>query len=201
MAQSVRILDLRPAQFSVGMYEVTHKLNLMQAMKASKLKKYIRSKVVPVVVGPAGNMFILDRHHFLTAAWMFGLKHCEIDIREDFSRSRMSFAQFWQRMRRNKWCHLYDQFGEGPHSPIYLPHNVRGLADDPYRSLAWVVRKEGAFENTDISFAEFSWANFFRARRLLDRKFKLDIEGTLKRAVRLAQSSSAQHLPGWTGRG
>jgi hypothetical protein len=39
---------------------------------------------------------------------------------------------------------------------------VRGLTDDPYRSLAGAVREAKAFDKSNKPFAEFLWANFFR---------------------------------------
>jgi hypothetical protein len=48
------------------------------------------------------------------------------------------------RLREN--VYPYCQFGEGPRKPLYLPRDIRGLADDPYRSLAWFVRKAGGFD-------------------------------------------------------
>ena len=58
--------------------------------------------------------------------------------------------------------HLLDQFGLGPHEPRLLPEDIRGLADDPYRSLAWALRHAGAYEKTDLAFSEFKWADFLR---------------------------------------
>jgi hypothetical protein len=89
------------------------------------------------------------------------------------------------------------QFGEGPRKAIYLPKDIRGLADDPYRSLAWFVRKAGAFENSERNFAEFKWANFFRAKELLDRDGLVGMPQALIKAVALAQTPAAKHLPGF----
>ncbi len=71
----------------------------------------------------------------------------------------------------------------------------RGVADDPYRSLAWFVRKSGAFENSTRNFAEFKWANFFRDRRLLDRDGPAGMPRALLKAVALAQSPAAKSYP------
>lgn len=196
----VRILDLRPTQFAVGMYEVTRKIKALGKLNDKDVKAYLKDHRVPVVVAPHGDLFITDRHHLLTACWMVGIKKGYTETIADFSKRNLSFNQFWGVMIKKRWCHLYDQFGHGPHSPIYLPHNVRGLADDPYRSLAWLVRQTGAFKDTGETFAEFRWAGFFRTRRLLDRRFVLDFDSVLEKACELARTPAARRLPGWLGK-
>jgi hypothetical protein len=37
-----------------------------------------------------------------------------------------------------------------------------GMRDDPYRSLAALVRKSGGYEKSTRPFSEFVWANHFR---------------------------------------
>lgn len=100
-------------------------------------------------------------------------------------------------MKKEHHCYPYDQFGEGPRSPLYLPIDVRGMADDPYRSLAWMVRKEGGYENSNETFAEFQWADLFRKHRLLESTGRSGFQRALHRAVRLAQSREAKDLPGY----
>src|SRR5580704_12289009 len=105
--------------------------------------------------------------------------------------------QFWKWMFKSRNGYPFCQFGEGPRKALYLPRDIRGLADDPYRSIAWFVRKSGAFENSDRNFAEFQWANFFRSRRLLDRYGPQGMPRALIKAAKLAQSPAAKHLPGF----
>jgi hypothetical protein len=109
----------------------------------------------------------------------------------------MSYGAFWKWMFKSRNSYPFCQFGEGPRKAIYLPRDIRGLADDPYRSLAWFVRKAGAFENSDKNYAEFKWANFFRARGLLDRNGLSELPRALPKAVKLAQSPEARRLPGY----
>jgi hypothetical protein len=116
---------------------------------------------------------------------------------KDLSRSKMSYASFWKWMFKSRNSYPFCQFGEGPRKALYLPRDIRGVADDPYRSLAWFVRKAGAFENSDRNYAEFKWANFFRARRLLDRNGLTELPRALPKAVKIAQSPAAKGLPGF----
>ncbi len=75
---------------------------------------------------------------------------------KDYSRSKLTYHRFWQRMAREKRADLFDQFGGGPRDQLYLPTDIRGMADDPYRSLAWMARKAGGYENSPETFAEFA---------------------------------------------
>lgn len=36
------------------------------------------------------------------------------------------------------------------------------MIDDPFRSLAWMVRNNGGYGHVDTDYADFMWANFLR---------------------------------------
>ena len=191
------ILCLRPTQFSVGVLEIEHKVVKARRLSRKKLRALVRDKPIPVVVAPWGDLFVIDRHHFLNVCWHLNIHKVRVEVVKDYSRSKMSYRQFWKRMQEENCIHLYDQFGEGPREPLYLPDDIRGLADDPYRSLAWMVRKEGAFMNSTEAFAEFQWANFFRSKRLLTRYGRAGFVPAVKKAWELARSRAARKLPGY----
>jgi len=90
-----------------------------------------------------------------------------------------------------------DQFGSGPHDPNHLPEDVRGLADDPYRSLASAVRKRGGYEKTSVPFAEFRWAAFFR-ERLKTYPTRAGFEKAVDEALTIAHDAAAKGLPGYS---
>ena len=193
-------LSLKPTQFALGLLEVEFKVVEMKGMKPGKLDKLVRETPVPVVVSPWKELCITDRHHFLFACWHAGVRRVRVEVVKDYSRSKLTYHGFWKKLAREKRAYLYDQFGEGPRSPLYLPIDIRGMADDPYRSLAWMVRKEGGFENSDLTFAEFHWADFFRAKRLLDSHGRKGFHDAIKKGLRLAHSSKARSLPGYLKR-
>ncbi len=124
------------------------------------------------------------------------IEKVRVKVVKDLSKRTLSYPQFWKWMFKTRNAYPFCQFGEGPRKAIYLPKDIRGLADDPYRSIAWFVRKAGAFENSERNFAEFKWANFFRARRLLTHG-PAGMSRALVKAVSLAQSSAAKNLPGF----
>jgi hypothetical protein len=131
--------------------------------------------------------------------WHLDVRKLRVTIAKDYSRLKLSYLQFWRRMAETHCAYLYDQFGTGPREPLYLPADIRGLADDPYRSLAWMVRKEGGYENSTEQFAEFKWADLFRGRRLLARHGRRGFEAAVKRGLLLARSERARELPGYIG--
>jgi len=191
------VLDLKPTQFAVGMLEVDEKIKIARDYGKKEIREFIDDNSIPVVIGRGGDLYIVDRHHFLAVCYHIGIKKVRVHIVRDLSRRRMTYVQFWKWMFKTRNAYPFCQFGEGPRKAIYLPKDIRGLADDPYRSLAWFVRKAGAFENSERNFAEFQWANFFRERGLLDRSGLAGMPQALVRAVALAQSPDASHLPGF----
>ena len=197
MKHRQKILHLKPTQFAVGMLEIDEKIEIVRGYGKRQILDYIDENPVPVVISPDGDPFIVDHHHFLVVCYHVGIEKVRVKVVKDLSKRRMTYAQFWKWMFKTRNAYPFCQFGEGPRKAIYLPKDIRGLADDPYRSLAWFVRKAGAFENSDRNFAEFKWANFFRGKRLLDRFGPRYMSRALIRAVALAQSPAAKHLPGF----
>jgi hypothetical protein len=155
-----RVLSLKPTQFAVGMQEVERRREKFRDLSEKRLDEYLRRHPLPVVVGPNRVDYAVDGHHHLRACWEAGNRDVFVDLIAD--RSHLSEPVFWDVMRESRWTHLYDQFGGGPHEPAQLPNDVRGMADDPYRSLAWAVRRAGGYEKTSLVFAEFAWADYFR---------------------------------------
>jgi hypothetical protein len=191
------ILQLKPTQFAVGMLEVDQKIEELKSLSKKQLKKYVFETPVPIVIAPFGGLYVVDHHHFLCVCYHLGVKKVRIEIRKDLSKSKMNFSQFWLWMNKSKNMYPFCQFGEGPRKALYLPRDIRGLADDPYRSLAWFVRKSGGFDNSEKNFAEFQWANFFRAKGLLDQHGTEGIKEALIVAAKLANSRAAKNLPGF----
>jgi hypothetical protein len=200
MSYRVPILSLKPTQFSLGMEQIKVKTADLETFSRKKLAKYLHRRPVPVVVSPKGEIYVIDRHHLLYACWHIGVKKIGVEIKCDLSKSGMSYKKFWETMIVSRWAYLFDQFGEGPRDPLYLPQDIRGLADDPYRSLAWAVRKAGGYDHADQTFAEFDWANFFRRYQLLESTGRAGFEDAVKKGLKLASSPHADKLPGYKGK-
>jgi len=190
------VFDLRPTQFAVGMYEVHAKKKKLKAMSDKELKAYLHEHPVPVVICKNGDAHIVDHHHLVRACWELGIEDVLTEIIEDLSSH--TDESFWQRMRHSNWMHPFDQFGKGPHSHELLPMDIRGLADDVYRSMAWAIREAGGFEKSPEPFSEFKWADFFRKEVPIERS-KDGFQKASESALKLAKSESAKHLPGFVG--
>jgi hypothetical protein len=193
-------LSLRPTQFAIGLLEAEYKVLDLRKSEPEKLERLLANTRIPVVITPWRQLCLVDHHHFLFACWHADIPQVRVEVMEDLSKSKLSYNAFWRMMAKNKWAYLYDQFGEGPRSPLYLPLDIRGMADDPYRSLAWMVRKEGGFNNSTESFAEFQWANFFRAKGLLNRHGREGFHEAVRKGLKLARTQAAADLPGYCPR-
>jgi len=199
MKRTCKTRKLKPTQFSVGEFEVESKLRELEGNKRRRARA-LKSHVVPVAISPDGEFYVLDHHHFATAALIAGIKRVRIDVRADFSGQRMSRVEFWKTMERKGWLYLFDQFGDGPREPLYLPRDMFGLSDDPYRSLAWMVLEAGGYENEGDYYYSFKWVEFFRRHRLLKGCERCDLKSVLPAAMRLAGSFAARKLPGYSRR-
>jgi hypothetical protein len=190
----IDLLSLRPTQFALGMLEVETKVRKLQKLSDDELKDYLKEHPVPVVRAPDGEVYLIDHHHLVRACWELGIDKLVLEEKEDFS--KLSEEQFWKKMDSLKWLYLHDQFGKGPHSATLLPRDVRGLADDPFRSLAWALREEKGFNKSPVPFCEFSWAEFLRSHILI-HPAKIGFKEALKHAVELCHKPEAKKLPGY----
>jgi hypothetical protein len=194
----VELKQLRPTQFAVGMEEVRRRFGHVLRMKPGKQDRYLRERAIPVVVGPGGETYIIDHHHLARLLWDSGLRSTVYaNVRANWS--DLSLPEFWKRMEEHGWVYPYDADGKGPRPTAELPRTIGELRDDPYRSLAWMVRKQGGYAKTDAPFAEFRWADFFRTR-ISAKLLTGDLELVTPTALGLAASPEAANLPGYRAR-
>lgn len=126
------------------------------------------------------------------------------DKRKDWARlrhddlSHLGQQAFWIHLDHFSWVHAYDAKGVR-RSFDDIPRRFVDLQDDPYRSFAAAVRDAGGFAKPPEPFQEFLWANFFRGE-IPAKAIRADRRAALKKAVALARSDDAKHLPGWSGK-
>ncbi|PYV07618.1 MAG: hypothetical protein DMG07_28060 [Acidobacteria bacterium] len=191
----VAVLLLRPTQFALGMREIDARAARIRNMGHEEFHGYVQDRKVPVVLAPRDRVYLVDHHHLTRACCEAGREEMPVELQADLSKH--SLPDFWRAMHAKHWVHLFDQFGHGPHEPIDLPETVRGLADDPYRSLAWAVKENGGFQKSSVPFAEFEWAQFFRKNLKAHPVFD-SFETSLTEALRIVHEPVAGHLPGFT---
>jgi hypothetical protein len=210
---------LRPLQGAVGIKEVDYKAAEIETSKdPEKQCRKLVKKAINVVVGPGPRLFVTDHHHGALALWKVESDRKEpaligvckiVNSEKGLPPTFVSEDEFWQIMGEKRLVRPYDEKGVKLASPSALPHTLEALPDDPYRSLAWLVRETGGFctngpsSNVQKEFLEFQWADFFREKKVpVERVQVWDPKGKADPVVRdadaLAHSSEAANLPGYT---
>lgn len=191
---SLPIIELRPTQFAVGMRVVHEKHGKLAEMTGKERREYLSTRPIPVIVGPGSRYYMIDKHHMARSLWQVGEVKAVAKVVRNWS--RYGLGEFWRRMRNARYVYLFDQFGNGPHAPDFLPGDVSSLADDPYRSLAKAVQREEGFLKSTNPFSEFEWANYFR-RRISISFLRANFDSAVNRAIDLADDEEASELPGY----
>jgi hypothetical protein len=196
---AVPLAEIRPTQMAVGMRAVEAKRRKIERLSEStrKLRRFLERRRIPAVLGPGEDYYIIDHHHLSLALWQCEIDEVFVRVVGDFS--AMPKRAFLHAMASFGWLHAYNAHGRNV-CPTQLPASLDQLRADLYRDLAWSVRKAGGFEKSTTPFSEFAWANFFRVQisgAVLSRDFQL----AHNKAMRLARSASARHLPGNIYRG
>jgi hypothetical protein len=211
---------LRPLQGAVGLGEVAKKVKDISDDLA-KERRDLANDPIKVVQGPGSDLFVVDHHHgalaWLKAGYTAG--SCQfLDVKLPSEPDAFFAAADGQKLAR-----LKDENG-ATIAPDRLPKTLGAEPDDPYRTLAWLVRKADGFCRALMDpappFAEFAWADWLRPRldappvaaatdpglwapgvKKRDREAKQ--AGVLNVALQGASSDAAgpsgANLPGWNG--
>jgi hypothetical protein len=191
-----RLAQLRPTQLSVGYAEVELKAAEWKKMKKKQRQHALESHVFPAVLGPDDAYYIVDHHHLGIALIEEGLKEVWLTRLDDMS--WLAPAIFWRTMEFRAWTHPYDRRGRR-RDYVDMPRKLTQLQNDPYRSLAGLVRMAGGYAKDNAPFSEFLWADYFRSR--VDARLIAEQRTRATRiGVKLARSVEARYLPGWIGK-
>ena len=205
--RTVRIntAELSPTQATIGGFEVVLKADRFKLMSRSAVDGYLRdkeSREKPVlVVKGLHRYFVVDGHHTLSAI----LKACaprelDLSLRADFSQYS-SKERFWEKMAKEGL--VYDKCLGERVSPMDFPKAFLELRDDPYRSIAWLIRKMGAYDDLKQPYQEFRIADFLREHMAFTPVEYHEYETACLRAYELMRSSAAKEwaksskLPGF----
>ncbi len=203
---------IHPGQFLYSRVGVEYKKRKLLLIKEAKdIQSYLYSKFIPYVVGPKGNRWIIDRHHFsiviveLRDQWFRqggNFKKLNIIFREvkfysNVVTSNMSLKEFEEFMYIRK---LIFPFINGKRYPIEeIPCSVTGLKEDFYRGLAWLLIKGGAVDKTEVPYAEFFWGDYLRLKlKLKEERLNYKV---VKSGIELAldDNEHTRALPGFIG--
>lgn len=194
--QSIAVKAMRPTQMAVGRKLVKAKRKGLRERerKPQELVDFILENPIRVVLGPGNQIYVVDHHHLAHALLDEGFDTAPVVVIGDLA--NLAMPEFWKQMEGKGWLHPYDN--KGRKRPIRdIPKKISKLEDDPYRSLAGMVRLEGGFQKTTTPYAEFTWADFYR-KQIPEKLLKKDFEKALHWAKRLASTPEAAALPGYT---
>lgn len=115
----------------------------------------INRRVLYASGAPDGYLYAVDHHHMCRALVDANIptsaKTPVVDVKGDYS-DLASMGDFWTKMLQGENLWLYGSDGNGPVSPSLLPTDFSRMPNDPYRSLAWLVRSNGGYEKLDVPF-------------------------------------------------
>lgn len=205
---------IHPTQVAVGYAEVAVKMDeLLKYEKSNELEKYLKSKVIPCVLGPDNIVYITDHHHLGLALTVLAhdwdkenpkktennpFTKCVFNILYDFSKSKLPQKEFFKVLESLEFIHSYDENGQEVEPNANIPKRLIDLKDDPYRSLAGFVRKAGGYNKVETHYIEFMWADYFR-EHITKEEVEKNFKKAVLKAIPLALSDEASHLPGWKG--
>ena len=191
-----RLTRIRPTQLSIGYAEVELKAAQWARLGKRQREIALAQHVFPAVLGPSRAYYIIDHHHLGIALLQQGIEEVLLAVLDDLSWLEQSI--FWRTLEFRSWAHPYDRKGRRRDCRD-IPRSLLQLQDDPYRSLAGMVRRAGGYAKEEQPFAEFLWADFFRPRVSV-RLIKREPRRATRDALRLAHSIDARYLPGWAGK-
>ena len=191
----VDLAKLRPTQITAGFAEVAKKRAEWAGLAKKARRTLLESHWFPAVLGPRGRHHIVDHHHLGMALLQEGVERVSVMLLADLS--YLAPAIFWRVMEQRNWAHPFDQAGE---RRVFddIPTRISQLVDDPYRSLAGLLRGAGGYAKDTSPFAEFLWADYLRQHITLAQISK-SMEIAVREALGLAKSPLARYLPGWSG--
>ena len=191
----IPITKLRPTQMTVGLREVEHKRQQWRDAGKKERAKLLRRHVLPGVIGPKAQPYIVDHHHFARALLEEDAGLVAVYILADLS--HLPKHEFWTYLDNSAWCHAYDEHGKRRELSD-IPKRLDKLADDPFRSLAGALIWAGGCAKSSKPFSEFLWADFLR-HQVDAHLVAIDYGDAVRQALKLAKSDDAKSLPGWCG--
>jgi hypothetical protein len=180
---------------TIGMREVERKQREWRERSAHDERDFLSRHLIPAVLGPKRQPWIIDNHHLAVA--LHGAGQTSVLVRVVADLSHLPRRQFLTVMDNRNWLHPFD--AEGRRRPLGdLPRRLSKMTDDPYRSLAGALRRAGGYAKEDTPYSEFLWADFLR-RGIKPALLAEDFDRALGRALDLARGIDAAYLPGWSG--
>ncbi|GAC1347823.1 MAG: ParB-like protein [Acetobacteraceae bacterium] len=198
---SCNLLTLHPLQGGIGLAEVADKLDKIRA-KPDKERRDLEDDPIKVVRGPDHALYITDHHHG-ARAWL----EYDASRKSGFDSTCIvqslpastGMAQFVATLQERRLVRLADAAGK-PIGFGDLPRTLDAMRDDPYRSMAGTLRKNGDWCRYPgaVEFAEFTWADYLRSKIAITPAKVTDTK-TIAAAEQISRAPGAKCLPGYVG--
>ncbi|MBN9308596.1 MAG: chromosome partitioning protein ParB [Devosia sp.] len=193
--EPVDIVSLRPTQITVGLREVELKRRQWRERGTNHDEHYLGRHMVPVAIGPKGHLYVVDHHHLLRA--LHDEKVPQVLTRTVADLGSLDKPLFWTALDKLGLLHPFDAAGSR-RDYEHIPESIADLVDDPYRSLAGELRRNGGYAKVQLPFAEFLWADYLRSQ-FAAADLAGDFDAVLEKALVVARQRAASYLPGWCG--
>ncbi len=154
------IKDIRPTQMEIGTAHVTYSVGKVR-------ERGHLSRALPGVIGPDGDYYISDGHHWASAAQAMGFKSLRIEVRADFSgKGWEEFAKYLHEHGVGYFTpEVRNRFGLTELYRTQLPKSLSEMRDNPGRSIVGIALEELPLvaEEALRDYIEFSLAEEFEA--------------------------------------
>jgi hypothetical protein len=184
---------------------------MKEILSSAHFENFLSVRSIEVIRDPMGEFHIIDGHHLALALRKLDVEWTEVEVYKDFlpestkltpNELTAAMKKFDAYMKENHFVRLVDADGKAL-SLSELPDTVDGLTNDPFRALAWLLKKAGLYNDKNIPFQEFEWAAFLRAG-FIERGWKTEFSSdeefmtAVNRALEIADESGgdAHDLPG-----
>jgi len=188
------IEKLHPTQPEVGQYQIEQKVKEFKALSDKKIEAVIEKKIVPVVIGPEGKLYLIDHHHNSLALLETGHPEVHVIVKENWS--TLDLQSFWDKMNSNQYSFLKKADGTllNPLSPAF-PQTLRECGDNPYRSLVWILTEKGILKEGDIPYYEFYISDILKEKGLeipSGKMKKSEISKYIKKATKILEENDVK---------
>jgi autotransporter-associated beta strand protein len=144
---SVNVDSILPTQLNEGYAEVGYKAaGYDQISTLSQLETSLLGDIEPVVIGPGGQLYLLDGHHTFTALIdsVWGSQNPNVYVNVVANYSNLSTSQFFATMQANSYLlplnnGVAETVNDATGSPI--PTSLTALTNNVYRGLEYSILK------------------------------------------------------------
>lgn len=188
----IDLRTVRPTQTSLGFRVVERKMRDLSRLDNLELQKFLIIRAAPIVIGPHNTVFVQDRQHEFAALLQMGHSKGYGKVTGDFS--HLSWDEFKEIMTSRRKVYL-SRLGQ-PITFDELPIRISEMINDPLRSIASEIRKDGAYRKSSEPFGENEWADALRG--FIPHELAANFpESARMLAKTWAHTQRAAHLPGF----